>query len=269
MWYDFRMSFREHTTLGRTGLEISRLGIGAGYGVPAAAVERAFHEHGINYLYWSLTRRGGMTEAIRNLAPAHRDDMVVVMQTYDHFGPFVRRKHEKGLRTLGVDRADVLILGWFNRYPGRRVLDAALGLKEDGKVRYLAMSGHNRSTFGTIAAMTDTPIDILMVRYNPAHRGAEQDVFPHLPAENPPGVTTYTATRWGRLLNPKKMPPGEAPLTATDCYRFALSNRHVDLCLIGPKDDREMDAALEALDAEPLSPDELERIRRIGDYVHG
>jgi hypothetical protein len=42
------MSFREHTKLGRTGLEVSRLGIGSGYGVPAAAVERAFHEHGVN-----------------------------------------------------------------------------------------------------------------------------------------------------------------------------------------------------------------------------
>jgi aryl-alcohol dehydrogenase-like predicted oxidoreductase len=263
------MSFRDHTTLGRTGLEISRLGIGAGYGVPAAAVEWAFHEHGINYLYWSLTRRGGMTQAIRNLAPAHRDELVVVMQTYDHFGPFMVRAHERGLKKLGIDRADVLILGWFNYCPGPRILEATQRLKDEGKVRYLAMSGHNRSTLGRVAAMTDTPIDILMVRYNPAHRGAEQDVFPHLPAENPPGVTTYTATRWGQLLKQKKMPPGEAPLTATDCYRFALSNSNVDLCLIGPKNDHEMDAALMALDTEPLSSDELERIRRIGDHVHG
>jgi len=236
------MSFREHTTLGRTGLEVSRLGIGSGYGVPAAAVERAFHEYGINYLYWSLARRGGMTQAIRNLIPAHRDELVIAMQTYDHVGPFMRRGYEKGLRKLGIDCADVLILGWFNRYPGRRILDTAERLKEEGKVRYLAMSGHHRPTHGRIAAMTDTPIDILMVRYNPAHRGAEKDVFPH---------------------------PGEEPLTAADCYRFALSSPHVDLCLIGPKNDREMDGVLGALDVEPLLPDELERIRRIGDHVHG
>ena len=65
-------SFRKRTTLGRTGLEVSRLGIGSGYGVPAAAVEKAFHERGVNYLYWSLSRRAGMTEAIRSLAPIHR-----------------------------------------------------------------------------------------------------------------------------------------------------------------------------------------------------
>ena len=263
------MSFRQHTTLGRTGLEVSRLGIGAGYGVPAAAVERAFHEYGINYFYWSLSRRRGMLEAIRHLAPNQREKLVIAMQTYDHSGLVLRRTHEKGLRKLGIDHADVLILGWFNRYPKPRVLDAALRLREEGKVRFLAMSGHHRPTHGQVAAMADTPIDILMVRYSAAHRGAEQDVFPHLPAAKPPGVTTYTATRWGRLLNTKKMPPGEEPLGAADCYRFVLSDPHVDLCLIGPKNDHEMDDALKAVDAPPLSSEELDRIRRIGAHVHG
>ena len=117
--------------------------------------------------------------------------------------------------------------------------------------------------------MTDTPIDILMVRYNAAHRGAEQDVFPHLPGERPPGVTTYTATRWGQLLQAKKMPPGESPMSAADCYRFALSSPHVDLCLVGPKSEQEMDEALTVLDNEPFSGEELARIHRIGDHVHG
>ncbi len=263
------MSWREHTILGRTGLSVSRLGIGAGYGVPAGAVERAFAEHGVNYLYWSLRKRSGMTEAIRRLAPRHRDELVIAMQTYDHSGLLMRRAHERGLRTLGIDVADVLILGWFNGYPGHRVLDAACRLRDEGKVRHLAMSGHNRRTHGRIAAMTDTPIDILMVRYNAAHRGAEQDVFPHLGPDNRPGVTTYTATRWRQLLDPKRMPDGERPLSAADCYRFSLSNPHVDVCLVGPRDEAEMEHACGALDAGPLTADELHRMRRIGDHLHG
>ena len=39
----------EPRMLGRTGLRVGPLGIGASYGVPAAAVERAF-EQGVNYL---------------------------------------------------------------------------------------------------------------------------------------------------------------------------------------------------------------------------
>ena len=53
------LDFRERVILGRTGLEVSRLGIGSGYGIPAAAVEKAFHEKGINYLYWGCEKDEG------------------------------------------------------------------------------------------------------------------------------------------------------------------------------------------------------------------
>ncbi len=46
------IDFRERRTLGRTGLRVSRIGLAGGYGVPAAAVERAVEEYGINYFYW-------------------------------------------------------------------------------------------------------------------------------------------------------------------------------------------------------------------------
>lgn len=262
-------SFREPTTLGRTGLRVSRLGIGAGYGVPARSVERAFREYGVNYLYWSLPRRGPMGEAIRNLAKTDRDNLVIVLQSYDHFGFALKRFAERQLRALGLDYADVFILGWFNRVPPKRVLDAVARLKHEGKVRHIAMSGHHRPTFAQMAQRDDLPIDIYMIRYNAVHRGAEQDIFPRLPTNDRPGITTYTTTCWGALLNPRKMPPGERPMTSTECYRFALSNPHVDLCLCGPKNDDEMSAALKTLDHGPLRDDELARARRIGDFIHG
>ena len=43
-----KLSF-DRATLGRTGREVCRLGISASYGVPTAAVERAF-DQGVNYL---------------------------------------------------------------------------------------------------------------------------------------------------------------------------------------------------------------------------
>ncbi len=45
------INLREHTTLGRTGLQVSRIGLAGGYKVPAAAVEMAFNDYGINYFY--------------------------------------------------------------------------------------------------------------------------------------------------------------------------------------------------------------------------
>jgi len=260
--------FREYATLGRSGLRVSRLGIGAGYGAPAAAYEKAFHEYRVNYMYWSLSRRGSMKQALLRLAPKHRSELVIALQSYDHAGFLLRNTFERHLRTLKLDYADVLILGWFNSGPPRRVLDAARALKAEGKVRALAMSGHHRPHFAKLAQQPDNPIDIFMVRYNAAHPGAERDVFPFLPQENRPGVYTYTTTSWGQLLDPKKMPAGEPPMTSTDCYRFALANPNVNMCLCGPSSMDEMEAALRTLDSPAPTAEEMARFRRVGAHVH-
>ena len=263
------MDFAERRTLGRTGIQVSRLGLAGGYGISGKGVEKAYHEYGINYFYWSTPRRPGMGEGLRALAQKHRDDIVIVLQTYDHFGLVTGRSVQKGLKALGVDHADVLLLGWHNRHPGKRLIDAIQKEKDAGRVRFIALSGHNRKLFGHLAGMKDSPIDIFMARYNAAHRGAEEEIFPHLPKSNRPGVTIYTATRHGSLMKPKKMPSGEEPMTAADCYRFVLSHPDVDLCMTGPANEAQLDEGARALKLGPLSDDEMTRIRRIGDYVHG
>jgi len=262
-------NFREHVSLGRTGLNVSRLGIGSGYGAPSAAIEKAFHEHGINYFYQSSPRRAGMRDAVRNLARNHREKIVVALQTYDRLGMLMQRYLEKGLREHGIEYCDVLILGWFNRFPGKRIIDAALRLKEQGKVKFLAMSGHRRTTFGEMAAQGDSPVDIFQVRYNAVHTGAEKDIFPHLPENKRPGITIYTATCWKKLLKQSKMPEGEKPLTAPECYRFVLSHPDVDLCMTGAANAQQIEEAATALDGGPLNDEEMARIRRIGAHIYG
>lgn len=262
------MSLLDHVPLGQSGITASRLGIGAGYGISAAACERAYHEYGINYFYPSLPRRGPMSKAIRNLAKTERDKIVVVIQSYDHFGPFINRTFSKLLRKLTLEYADILLLGWFNRIPPRSVLDYAHRLKEQGTVRAIAMSGHNRPLFAKLAQMPDNPIDIFMIRYNAKHTGAEQDIFPYLP-EKRPGMIAYTATSWAQLLNGRKTPDNEPPLTAGDCYRFVLSNPNIDMSLCGPGNEKQLIEACEALKKGPLNEDEEARARRIGSFMHG
>jgi predicted aldo/keto reductase-like oxidoreductase len=80
---------------------------------------------------------------------------------------------------------------------------------------------------------------------------------------------TYTATRWGQLLQPKRLPPGEPAPQASDCYRFALSHPAVDVCMTGPKNMAQMREALRTLDLGPLSAPEAARLRRVGDYLRG
>lgn len=85
------MDFKERVHLGRTGMRVSRMGLASGYGVPTAAIEKAFHEHGVNYFYLSLLSRGRMAQAIRTLAPRHRDELHVVLARPTRGGYFLRR----------------------------------------------------------------------------------------------------------------------------------------------------------------------------------
>lgn len=253
--------------LGRSGLTVGRLGLGSSYGAPAAAYEAAF-ERGCNYLYWGSARRQGMGDAIRHLAAQRREKLVVVLQSYSRYGTLLRRGIESGLRDLRLDYADILLLGWHNRPLSPRLMEAALRMKQQGRVKHVAVSGHNRPMFQQFAR--DLRFQVLMMRYNAAHRGAEQEAFPYLErqGEPKPGAVCYTATRWGTLINPKFTPAGLRTPTAVDCYRFVLSHPAVDICLTGPATAEQMAANLKALELGPLSDEELQWMRTVGDHVH-
>ncbi len=264
------MTFHEPVILGRTGLKVGRLGIASGYGAPTAAIEEAF-ERGCNYVTWGTVIKGykpEMRQALKNIvAKGQRDRLVLAAFTYAHSNFFTERMLRRGLKSAGLDHADVLILGYFSRSVPRRLVEGALRMKEKGLVRFIGLSSHNRKLLGELGR--DGAFDVLHLRYNAAHRGAETEIFPLLSADKRPGTVVFTATRWGQLLKPKKMPPGEKPPTAADCYRFVLSHPAVDVCMSGVKTIEQMRENLGLLDAGPMSEDELARMRRIGDHVHG
>ena len=246
---------------------MGRLGLGSSYGAPADAYERAF-ERGCNYFYWGSVRRKGMGDAIRHLASRQRDKIVVVLQSYSRHGLLLGHRIETGLRRLRLDHADILLLGWHNGPLSPRLMEAAAKLQQRGQVRHIAVSGHNRPMFQQFAQ--DLRVQVLMIRYNAAHRGAETEAFPYLerPGETRAGVVCYTATRWGTLIDPKNTPAGLRTPTAVDCYRFVLSNPAVDVCLTGPATADQMEANLKALELGPLSGEEMEWMRKVGDNVH-
>ncbi len=252
--------------LGGTGLKVGPLGLAASYGAPAEAFEEAF-DRGCNYFYLGSGRhRAGMKRAVRNLcALGQRDKMVVAIQSYARYGLLTEHFFKRNLRAMGLERADILILGWHNRRPSEKLVERALVLKKKGMFRFLGMSGHNRRLFPKMASTGQ--FDLFHIRYNAAHRGAEEDTFPYLTGNDKPGIVTYTATRWGQLLNSKKMPTGDSVPEPSDCYRFVLSNPVVDVCMCGPKDISQLRDALRTLELGPLAAEDMERMKRIGDYI--
>lgn len=263
--------FLERRELGRTGLQSSRLGIGSTFDAPARVIEAAF-DRGINYLYWGSVRQPEFARAMVNLAKQHRDELILTVQSYSQEPDTIEREVEDALKSAGLENFDFLLLGNRVEVPADAYVEVFERLRERGKVRFISLSSHNRPLLPQLLAAYEqgrSPYEILMFRYNAVHRGAEEDVFPFVPERRPrPAIVTYTATRWGHLLDASKMPPGEKPLSALDCYRYSLSHAAVDMVVCGPANGEQMDEAIAALERGPLEPEERERIERIGAYIY-
>ncbi len=113
------MSYERSILLPHTDLTVGRIGLGSSFGVNPEDLELAY-DHGINYFYWGSMRRRGFGRGIQNLARRGREKIVVAIQSYARWpAAFMRASIETGLRRLGLDYADVLILGWYNQRPSQ------------------------------------------------------------------------------------------------------------------------------------------------------
>ena len=120
------MDFTQLRILGKTGLKVGPLGVASSYGAPTNAFEEAF-ERGCNYFYWGSQRKDSMRQAIKNIcSQGKRDDLIVVIQSYSRSAFLMEAFFKKAVSSLGLDHADVLLLGWHNKKPSQRILDKAL-----------------------------------------------------------------------------------------------------------------------------------------------
>jgi len=245
---------------------VFRLGLATNYGVEGVDLEWAL-EQGVNYLFWTPTARK-VTSSLKAALRRDRESLVLATgPTTGYFGGSIKHACERLLKVLGTEYIDIFQIFWLGRTSlwTPSTIDALVSLRESGKVRAIGVSIHDRKRAGKLAE--DSPLDVLMVRYNAAHTGAEQDIFPYLDKRKP-AIVTYTATRWRGLLKRPKGWGGQV-MTAADCYRFCLSNPHVDLVLTGPKNRRQLQENVETLRKKgPLSEEENNWIRDYGKIVH-
>ena len=202
-------------------------------------------------------------DGLRSLR-SRRDEFRLVIQSYSRVAALVPWSLERALKSLGMDHADILLLGDVEQ--GRQPCNLRSGVaapRARSDTRYRCLD--SPSATGSGMANHNGDVDVLHVRYNAVHPGAERDIFPKLPApEIRPGIVTFTATCWGDLMKPDKVPAGDKVPSASDCYRFNLTNPAVDLCLTGPRSASDLTAALDALDKGPMTPEEMDWMRRVG-----
>ncbi|MBI4891537.1 MAG: aldo/keto reductase [Acidobacteria bacterium] len=236
---------------------------------PGERAIRAALDCGVNYLFgYAIDTQ--LTSVMRSTKPAQREKLLLATGGYNWIVTHtsLKRSLENALRRYRTDYIDVFhFLGVMKpeQFPPR-IQDELAALRETGKVRAISISCHDRPFAGQLAAQGK--VDALMVRYSAAHPGAERDVFPHI-AEHKTGIISYTATRWGRLLvRPRGWPTGEPIATAGQCFRFVLTNPHVQVALTAPSSEDQLMHNLREVEKGRLAEDEMAFMRRFGAYVH-
>ena len=256
-----------NTVLGNTGLKVHRLGFAASYRPGKEAVYKAF-DSGIN-LFFGFGIDTNLTKALREIVKNNREKIIIATGAYNTFARFqnVRKALEKRLRQFGTDYIDIFMdLGIMKpKHFPEKIRDEMYKLKDEGKCKFTGISCHDRKFVGQLAG--NGTLDTVMMRYNAAHRGAEEDIFPYVKTYNT-GVISYTATRWTYLIRKQKGWDETAIPTAGQCYRFVLSNPNVHVCLTAPRNIKQLEENLKSLDDGPLNEEEMCFIKKYGDLIH-
>jgi predicted aldo/keto reductase-like oxidoreductase len=228
-------------------------------------------ERGINFLNW-CGAADGLRDAIANLGP-RRQDVMVCVQFEARTGRDAERELRHLLSELRTDYLDVLTFyyveepeEWQQLVGPGGALEFCRQAQRDGQVRLLGLTSHQRPL--AAAAARSGLIDLLMIRYNASHRGAEQEIFPITQAQAMP-VVVYTCLRWGALLQATPDdPPGFIVPRAPAWYRFVLQNPSVTVALMAPDNRAELEEDLTVLETpEPLTPGDYERFAAHGQRV--
>lgn len=261
-------------------------------------------ERGLNYLNW-CGKPDGMSQAVAGFGTKRRE-VVVAVQFQARSARAAEHEFSHILKQLRSDWVDIATLyyveseqEWQEILAPCGVWDVLARFQREGALRMIGLTSHQRELAARWARETISQrvspgsgtqkqngppappaardgagagpyrLDMLMIRYNAAHRGAEREVFPVTTARRMP-VVTYTGLRWRALLEPTPDDPaGFRPPSAAECYRFCLSQPAVAVALMAPGNRRHLEENLSLLeDWRATDEDESAQIVAHGDRVH-
>jgi aryl-alcohol dehydrogenase-like predicted oxidoreductase len=251
------------------GTAASSLGLAAHPEQDPRCIGRAF-EAGINFHFFYGPGHTIFVNALKPLVRGRRADLILASGSGARTKSGLRTARRKIFSAVGAEMIDIFFAEYVN--PGDNeqaifgqggVLDELNHWKVEGLIRYVGASAHNRALARRLA--TDGRVDVLMHRYNMAHRKAATEVFPAA-LENQTPVVGFTATRWSTLLRPPAEWAGPAP-AAADCYRFCLAQRAVKIVLTAPQTVDELMANLEVVNSPAMDGKSSQRWEKYGDFV--
>ena len=244
-------------TLGRSGIQTSRLALGTGTKVSR---QQEMGERGILKLFRHALDRGVRWWDVAGLYGTHplvrttlrqipRDRVVINSKTMCKDAQGVRADIERFRQEMGVDYIDVMLLhclmdpAWPVKM--RDVMDVLSEAKDKGHVRAVGCSCH---TLGALKAAADEPwVDVCLARINPF--AVIMDVKKPEDVCQVVDVLKKAAARNKGIYGMKIL--GEGRFDSQQIYeslRFALKQSYLDGMVIGFRSIEEFDDLLERME---------------------
>ena len=209
------------TTLGRSGLEVSRIAfgtwqLGGDWGqfdedMAVAAIRRA-RELGVNFFDTAQAYGFGASEAIlgkalRDELSRDRDELVIATKgglrqtdsilVRDASPEWLRRGVDASLTALGIDHIDLYQVHWPDPVVAAAETAGALAdLIVEGKIGHVGVSNYNSSQMAEFSAAL--PVETLQPPYHLFRREIEDEVLPYC-LDNNIGVLVYGPLAHGLL----------------------------------------------------------------------
>jgi len=293
------MEFRK---LGRTGLDVSVIGLGTEYlnGQPRETVVSVVHEavdRGVNYidlLFPFPEYRDSFAAALQgrrerviltgHLGATEKDGQYLKTRSVKKSEPFFLDL----LSRLGTDHIDILFLHNFNTLkdyesitkPGG-LLDLARRVQQEGKARFIGLSAHDIAV--ATEAVESGVIDVLMFPVNLAGNAMPgRKELLSLCASRGVGLVAMKPFAGGKLLHKatirlaRYQTGGESykqkiatQITPVHCLSYVLAQVGVSAAVPGVKDRGELLAALHTLEATGAERDYSPIISHFGQVVEG
>ena len=245
----------EYVTLGRTGLRVSRLGLG---GIPIQRVDAgaarklldAAEAAGINFID-SARNYTVSEELIGQAIEGRRDKFILATKTMSRDREGMARDIETSLKNYRTDYIDLYQVHNPNLEQLERInapggaLEALMAARAAGKIGHLGLTAHSPEVFGK--ALELDWVETVMFPYNIVEtQGAE--------------LMERAREKNVGFINMKSL-SGGAIEDAHLALRFAAANPNVSVVLPGMYSPDEVAQNVAAVaDASPLTVEELERV---------
>ena len=244
-------------TLGKTGIQTSRLAMGTGtVGVGHHSHQTDLgikglsdlllngYDHGLRF-FDSADSYGSHPHVAEALKHVPRDKVTVLTKTWARDPASARADLDRFRRELGTDHIDICLMhcltegDWTERYKG--VMDVLSDAKEKGVIRSHGVSCHS---IEALRAAAKSPwVEVDLARINPV--GAHMDASPEVVL----GVLKEMKAAGKGVIGMKILGQGALTSRVDDALRYALSLGVLDAFTIGAESKKEQEDLIQRIAA--------------------